>query len=101
MNNKLCFAAFDPLHDVPNVCGVCISNPPIFRYEFRADDKDAQAEYMKGFCCASCATKLLRVLERSESREWACEQAALEADGMDVTEFQKRRLATFSGDRNN
>jgi hypothetical protein len=101
MNNRLCFATFDPLHDVPNVCGVCISNPPILLYEFRADDKDAQAEYMKGFCCASCAAKLLTVLENAGSQEWAREQTALEADGLDVTEFQRRRLAAFGGARNN
>jgi hypothetical protein len=101
MNNRLCFATFDPLHDVPNVCSVCVSSPPIFRYEFCADDKETRAEYMKGFCCAPCAAKLLTVLERTESQEWAHEQAALEADGTDITEFQKRRLAAFGGSRKN
>ncbi len=85
MNSRVYFATFDLLHDVPNVCGVCISNPPVFRYEFWADGKD-----MQGFCCAPCAAKLLTVLERVESQEWAREQGVLEADDMDVTEFQKR-----------
>jgi len=97
MNNRVCFAAFDPLHEVPKVCGVCVSNPPIFRYEFREGDEDTRAEYIKGFCCASCAAKLLEVLEHVESQEWAREQAALEADDMDMAEFQKRPLAAFGG----
>ncbi|HEV2716742.1 MAG TPA: hypothetical protein VGU64_15880 [Terriglobales bacterium] len=101
MNNRLCFATFDPLHDVPSVCSVCASNPPVFRYEFCADEENTHAEYMKGFCCASCAAKLLRVLEHVESREWAEEQAALEAEGLDTIEFRKRRLAAFAGGRNN
>jgi hypothetical protein len=101
MNNRLCFATFDPLHDVPNVCGVCVSNPPIFHYEFCGDETDVRPEFMKGFCCTPCAAKLLEVLEYAESREWAHEQAALEADGMDVTEFQKRRFAAFGAGKNN
>jgi hypothetical protein len=99
MNNRLCFATFDPLHDVPNQCNVCIANPPIFRYEFCGDETDVRAEFMKGVCCAPCAAKL--VLERTEFQEWAHEQAALEADGTDVTEFQKRRFAAFGVGRNN
>ena len=101
MNNRVCFATFDPLRDVPNMCGVCVSNPPIFRYEFCADDENARAEYMKGFCCSHCAVKLLEVLEHAESQEWAREQAALEADDMDTAEFEKRRCAAFGCPKNN
>ena len=59
---------------------MCATNPPIFRYAFYDGDEKEQAEYMKGFCCASCASKLLEVLEQVECKEWAWEQAALEAD---------------------
>jgi hypothetical protein len=80
MSNRLCFATFDPLREAPSVCNVCSSNPPIFRYEFRVDDKGSGTEYIKGFCCACCARKLLAVLEHEESSDWALEQAALEAE---------------------
>jgi len=89
MANRLCFSTFDLLHDVPTMCGVCASNPPIFRYAFHDADDREQAEYMKGFCCASCASKLWEVMEHMESQEWAREQAALEADGMDCPEVRK------------
>jgi len=75
MNNRVCFSTFDLFHDVPNVCGVCTSNPPIFRYEFCDGDEKQAAEYIRGFCCASCASKLLSVLENVERQEWAREQA--------------------------
>jgi hypothetical protein len=78
MTNRIYFSTFDLLHDVPNICGVCASNPPMFRYEF-SDGDEQRAEYMKGFCCASCASKLLSVLEDVERQEWAREQAALES----------------------
>jgi hypothetical protein len=93
--NSARFSTFDLPRDVPNVCGVCLSNTPIFRFEFLDDCKNMLAEYMKGFCCAPCAIKLLEVLEHVESQEWAHQQAALEDEGTDTTEFQKRRLAAF------
>jgi hypothetical protein len=74
MTDGLCFATFSLLHDVPNICGVCTSKPPILRYEF-CDGDEKPAEYMKGFCCASCASRLLSVLEDVERQEWAREQA--------------------------
>lgn len=69
-NNRVCFTTFDLVHDLPKVCGVCASNPPIFRYAF-SDDEDPRAEYMKGFCCGFCAVKLLNVLEHVESQPLA------------------------------
>jgi hypothetical protein len=80
MTDRVCFSTFDLFHDVPEICGVCASNPPIFRYEFCNGDEKGPAQYMKGFCCASCASKLLDVLEHVERQEWAVEQTVLEAD---------------------
>jgi len=37
----------------------------------------------------------MQKLAGREAREWAEEEAELEADNMDVTDLQKRRLATF------
>src|SRR5262249_16732135 len=85
-NNTLCFATFDPPNDVPSVCGVCTSSTPIFRYTFSADDKNA--EYMKGFCCAFCAAKLLEVLKHVEAKPWGRAQDALKTHDLDVTELQ-------------
>jgi hypothetical protein len=67
MYNRVCFTTFDLCQDVPNVCGVCTLRPPVFRYAF-SDDESARAEYMKGFCCGSCAVKLLDVLEYTKSQ---------------------------------
>jgi hypothetical protein len=38
---------------------------------------------------------LLQKLAGREAREWADEEAELEAGNMDVTDLLKRRLATF------
>jgi len=76
--NRACFSTFDLLRDVPHVCGVCNANEPVFRYEFLDEGENTRAEYMKGFCCAACAVKLLEVLQHVETEEWAREQAALE-----------------------
>jgi hypothetical protein len=95
MNATLFFATFDPLRETPDVCTLCGSRPPVFNYEFHTEDENGELQSTTGFCCAGCATKRLRQLEATESREWAVEEAALAADDSDVTEFQKRRLATF------
>jgi len=88
--NRICFSTFNLLHDVPNVCGVCTSKVPIFRFEFLDDGENTRAEYMKGFCCAPCAVKLLEVLEYIESQEWERERSALKADDMDTTDVRKQ-----------
>ena len=90
MNNRVSFATFDLFHDVPKVCGVCMTNPPIFRYEFSDGQQAMRAEYMKGFCCAACTAKLLEVLEDEESREWTHEEGAREGDEVDVRDFEER-----------
>jgi hypothetical protein len=93
MSNKVCFSTFDLFRGAPNVCGVCMLSAPIFRYEFLENCENVREEYMKGFCCASCADKLLEVLEDVERRDWAREQAALEAEGIEGTGFHKPRIA--------
>ena len=79
MNNGVYFYTFAVLHDVPNVCGVCNSKPPIFRYEFCDGEQKPDAAYLKGFCCTCCAHKLLGVLENVGRKEWTREEAALES----------------------
>jgi hypothetical protein len=48
-----------------------------------------------GFCCQPCTQRLLDQLQQSESREWAEEESALNADESDVKEFHRRRVAAF------
>lgn len=96
MNDSLFFATFDPLYiNAPDACGLCIAQPPAFSYEYCVEQHDGKRHYIKGFCCMACATGLLQKLAGREAREWAEEEAELEADNMDVTDLQKRRLATF------
>jgi hypothetical protein len=98
---KVSFATFDPLvRDVPERCDLCKSSQPVFSYEFRTQDEFGERRFLYGFCCVSCAPKLLKNLEREESRAWAAEEAALEADDTDVSELHKRRLAAFGSGRN-
>jgi len=59
------------------------------------NNKTANGTTAKGYCCTECATGLLQKLAGREAREWADEEAELEAGNMDVTDLQKRRLATF------
>jgi hypothetical protein len=99
MIDSLFFAGFDPLHEVPEVCTVCSSHPPVFSYDYRALDKNGETQKTTGFCCVPCAMQLVKKLERAESQEWEEEEAALEEDAFDVTEFRKHRLAAFPGDR--
>jgi hypothetical protein len=96
MNDSVFFGTFDPLCvDAPDICSLCIAQPPAFEYESCIVAGSGEREIKKGFCCASCARALLRTLENTEASEWAEEEAELEAENHDVTEYQKRRLATF------
>jgi hypothetical protein len=90
MPSSVLFTTFDPLRDAPEVCSVCHSHPPVFHFEFATADEDEADYSIKGFCCESCATRLLKTLECTESREWAEEAAALAADDQDTAEFRKR-----------
>ena len=99
MNDSAFFATFDPLFcEAPDTCEVCGANVPIFQYECCTQDRNKEHQYAKGFCCASCAARLLQYLKRQEAREWEEEEAALQADDMDITEFRQRRLAAFERD---
>ena len=99
MNDSVFFATFDPLYfNAPEACSLCITLPPIFTYEHCVEEANGQRQYLKGFCCAKCAQQLLQKLANTEAKEWEEEEAALEADDLDVTDFQKRRLATFGSD---
>jgi len=96
MYDSLFFATFDPVYvNAPDICDVCIKQPPMFNYEYCIEEPGGQRQYIKGFCCAACAEGLLKKLKTREATEWAHEEAELEADNVDVTDFQKRRLATF------
>jgi hypothetical protein len=93
---KLSFATFDPLiRDTPASCDICRSGSPIFSYELRTQDEHGERRNIYGFCCAACGPRLLKKLEREESREWAAEEAALEADDIDISDFHERRAAAF------
>ena len=99
MSEKVTFSAFDPIRfDVPSKCDVCDSQPTVFHYEYGVDEGVRQQQ-RKGFCCRVCATKLLDILQRTESQVWAQEEASLKADDQDVSDFEERRLATFGTGR--
>ena len=95
MIDSLFFASFDPLHEVPEVCALCAARPPVFTYDYRGLARNGEHQKITGFCCLPCATGLLKDLERAESEEWAAEEASLEEDAFDVTDFRKHRLAAF------
>ena len=96
MYDSVFFATFDPMFiNAPDVCDLCITESPIFNYEYCTEEASGQRQYLKGFCCAGCAEGLLRKLKGREAREWADEEAELEADRVVVADFQKRRMAAF------
>lgn len=92
MSEKVSFSTFDPIRfDTPTYCDVCTSDVPLFRYEYESDHSAPQNP--QGFCCASCAAKLLDRLQRAESQVWADEAAILRAEGLDVSDLEERQLA--------
>jgi hypothetical protein len=95
MKPNIFFSAFEPLHEVPEVCDICKLNPPALSYEFETALEAREPEERKGFCCRWCAAELLHKLERAATRRWAEEEAALKVDEFDVTDFRERRLAAF------
>lgn len=96
MRASLFLAAFDLMHEVPTKCALCGAKPPVFSYELRAYGARSRLKQAEGFCCASCASQLLKRLERDECEEWAREEAALKAEDFDVADLHARRLAGFS-----
>jgi hypothetical protein len=99
MRPSLFFSAFEPLHETPEMCDICNSNPPVFSYEVAYGTR-GEAKEKKGFCCVLCTTVLLRILARDESQNWAEEEAALKADECDVSDFSQHRLAAFGDEQN-
>jgi hypothetical protein len=96
MNDTVFFATFDPLFiNAPETCSICLTNPSIFSYEYAQQEEHGQTQYLKGYCCSRCAGDLLKRLANTEAAEWAEEEAAMEADNLDATDLQKRRLAAF------
>jgi hypothetical protein len=100
MDDSIFFATFDPLYiNAPDGCTLCIAQPPAFNYEYCIEQPDGHRHYIKGFRCTACAAGLLQKLAGREAQEWAEEEAEHHADDMDVTDLQKRRLATFGSVR--
>ena len=96
MNDSVFFATFDPLFiNAPESCNLCLGMPPVFNYEYCIELENGERHYIKGYCCKQCASGLLKKLEGKEALEWAEEEAGLEAEHVDITDLQKRRLATF------
>ncbi|PYX42539.1 MAG: hypothetical protein DMG83_20430 [Acidobacteria bacterium] len=96
MRNELCFSTFDPLFsDAPSLCDICETKPSVFQFESGSTESDAATRPVKGYCCASCAVQLLNKLQDAESLAWAAEEVSVQKDGMDVSDFHTRRLATF------
>jgi len=96
MRPSLFFSAFEPLHNVPEVCDICDANPPVLRYQFDTYGQKGESKENKGFCCSHCAGKLLDTLQQwDESRRWAQEEYALKADDFDVSDFHHHRVAAF------
>src|SRR5712691_3083312 len=100
MRPSLFFSAFELLREKPEMCAVCILKPPVFTYELETCGENGEPEEQKGFCCSDCAVDLLQKLGQTESQKWAEEEAALEDDDSDVTDFREHRLAAFpNGER--
>lgn len=96
MIDRICFATFDPLRDVPQACNRCLTHPPVFTFEFHCHADGGEGREEKGHCCGRCAAELLKRLESAESREWAEEEAALRAEDLEIDGFRERRLSTFA-----
>ena len=90
MKDSISFYAFDLLREVPEVCNLCVSAAPVLRYKVHSCAPDGEPQETQGFCCAECASRLLRKLESTEIREWKQEKAALEAEGVAVSDFAVR-----------
>jgi hypothetical protein len=96
MMNSVFFATFDPLlSNAPDACALCLTQPPAFSYEYCNENDEGERKYLNGFCCSSCAGGLLKKMANAEASQWEAEEAVLEAESVDVTDLQKRRLATF------
>ena len=96
MRNQLSFSTFDPLFsDAPSLCDICEAKPSVFQFESGSSENKAACHPVRGYCCDACATQLLNQLQAAESLAWAEEEASVQKDGIDISEFHTRRLATF------
>ena len=89
MKPSVFFSAFEPLHEVPQVCDVCRLDPPALSYEFETTGETGEPEEQKGFCCRWCAAELLHKLERADAQRRAEEEAALKVDEFDIINFEE------------
>jgi hypothetical protein len=99
MKPNVFFSAFEPLHEVPQVCDLCQMDPPVLSYEFETTGELGEPEERKGFCCRWCATELLHKLERAEALRREAEEAALKVDEFDIIDLQEPELAFASPGR--
>jgi hypothetical protein len=90
MKDSISFYAFDLLREVPAQCSVCVCTRPVLRYKAVSSAPDGEPQETRGYCCAECATRLLRKLETTEAREWKEEKKILEAEGVEVSDFAVR-----------
>jgi hypothetical protein len=93
MRPNVFFSAFEPLHEVPQVCDVCHLDPPVLSYEFETVGETGEPEEQTGFCCRWCATELLHKMERAEAQRRAAEEAALKVDEFDIVDLREPELA--------
>jgi hypothetical protein len=99
MSERVTFSTFDPVRfDSPSHCDLCTSRTPVFHYEHTVDEAARQSP-KRGFCCASCAARLLATLQNTESRVRAEEEASLKADDADASDLEERRLVTLGNVR--
>ena len=96
MRITVSFSTFDPfLNDAPSLCDLCESKPSVFHFERASSEETPERLPARGFCCAQCASQMLEGLQQTESTAWAEEEALVKAQGVDVSDFHDRRLATF------
>jgi hypothetical protein len=96
MKPNVFFSAFEPLHEVPQVCDVCHLDAPVLSYEYETTGTSGEPEELKGFCCRWCAAELLQKLERTDALRRAEEEAALKVDEFDIIDFKEPEPATSS-----
>lgn len=101
MRVTVSFSTFDPLFsDAPALCDVCEAKPSVYQFESHSDDDSPAHRPVTGFCCAACAIEMLDKLRSEESLAWEEEEASVKGQGLDVSTFHQRRLATFGTHRN-
>jgi hypothetical protein len=64
-----CFVPLDPLAcEPPSACALCQSNLGLIRYELLVNDA-----VVRGICCVGCFPRLLRMVKRYGSEEFAAQ----------------------------